>query len=159
MVQDNNSKIFKNAEDIVEYIKPLRAKGKKVVTTNGCFDILHAGHVEYLNEAALQGDILIVGVNSDNVVKKLKGGNRPVQSENDRLTIIAALRMVDCAFVFQEDDPREFIKIIRPDIHVKGGDYTEDIIEKPVVESYGGKISIVSFKQGYSSSEIINKIL
>jgi rfaE bifunctional protein nucleotidyltransferase chain/domain len=129
-----------------------------VVTTNGCFDILHAGHIQYLYDAASLGDILVVGVNSDSVVRKLKGNSRPVQNEQNRLTLIGSLRMVDCAFIFEEDDPREFLKVIKPDIHVKGGDYSEDIIEKPVVEAHGGKIVIVSFKEGQSSTALIEKI-
>lgn len=150
---------FANAEAVREYTTPLKEKGKTIVTTNGCFDILHAGHIQYLAEAAKKGDILVVGVNSDEVVRKLKGSNRPVQSEDDRVAIIGALKMVDCAFIFYEDDPLTFLKVIKPDIHVKGGDYTEDIIEKPVVEEYGGKISIVPFKNGRSTSDIINKIV
>lgn len=159
MAYNNKNSIFKNAESVVEYITPLRKKGKTVVTTNGCFDILHAGHIQYLSEAASKGDLLVVGVNCDKVVKKLKEENRPVQSEDDRVAIVGALKMVDCAFIFSEDDPRDFLNIIKPDIHVKGGDYTEDIIEKPVVEAYGGKISIVSFKGGYSTTDIIKKII
>ena len=148
MAQYNNT-VFETAEAVLEYITPLRKKGKTIVTTNGCFDIIHAGHIQYLSEAASKGEILVVGINCDEVVKKLKGEGRPV----------SALKMVDCAFIFTEDDPRIFLKIIKPDIHVKGGDYTEEILEKPVVEAHGGKISIVSFKEGYSTSEIINKII
>ncbi len=159
MSQNDNDTIFENAEEVVKHISPLKAQGKTVVTTNGCFDVLHAGHIQYLYEAASKADILVVGVNSDIVVNKLKGNDRPVQNEKDRLVLVSALRMVDCTFIFQEDDPREFLKLLKPDIHVKGGDYTKDIIEKPIVESYGGKISIVSYKKGYSSTEIINKIL
>ena len=158
MAQQNNT-VFETAQAVLEHITPLRNKGKTIVTTNGCFDIIHAGHLQYLSEAASKGDILVVGVNCDEVVKKLKGEGRPIQSENDRAAIVSALKMVDCAFIFTEDDPRNFLKIIKPDIHVKGGDYTEEILEKPVVEAHGGKISIVSFKEGYSTSEIINKII
>lgn len=158
MKQNSIDTVFKSVQSVLKYINPLRSKGKKVVTTNGCFDILHAGHIQYLFKASLKADLLIVGVNSDAVVRKLKGKNRPIQTERDRLTLIGALRMVDCAFIFQEEDPREFLNVLKPDVHVKGGDYTEDIIEKPVVESYGGKISIVSYKQGYSSTKIIDKI-
>lgn len=158
MAQYNNT-VFETAEAALEYITPLRKKGKTIVTTNGCFDIIHAGHIQYLSEAASKGEILVVGINCDEVVKKLKGEGRPVQGQNERVAIVSALKMVDCAFIFTEDDPRNFLKIIKPDIHVKGGDYTEEILEKPVVEAYGGKISIVSFKEGYSTSEIINKII
>ena len=157
MAQYNNT-VFETAQAVLEYITPLRNNGKTIVTTNGCFDIIHAGHLQYLSEAASKGDILVVGVNCDEVVKNLKGEGRPIQSENDRAAIVSALKMVDCAFIFTEDDPRAFLKIIKPDIHIKGGDYTEEIIEKPVVEAHGGKISIVSFKEGRSTTGIINKI-
>lgn len=154
----NKDAVFEDVEAVKKHITPFREKCKIVVTTNGCFDILHVGHVQYLSEAASKGDILIVGVNSDEVVKKLKGSNRPIQSEKDRVALIGALKMVDCAFIFREDDPRPFLEILRPDFHVKGGDYTQEIIEKPVVEAYGGKISIVSFKWGCSTTDIINKL-
>ncbi len=159
MSQYVHDAVFKDARSVVEFITPLRAQGKTVVTTNGCFDILHAGHIQYLADAAALGDILAVGVNSDEVVIKLKGSSRPVQNENDRVSLIAALKMVDCAFIFPENDPRTFLEVIKPDIHVKGGDYTEDIIEKPVVEAYGGKIQIVPFKESCSTSIIIDKII
>ncbi len=155
---DNNS-VFKDAQAVSEYITPLRNAGKTIVTTNGCFDILHAGHIQYLSDAALQGDVLVVGVNSDDVVRKLKGTNRPIQDEKARLSIMGALKMVDCAFIFYEEDPRAFLAVIKPDIHVKGGDYSEDIIEKPVVEANGGEISIVSFKDGCSTTDIVSKII
>lgn len=151
--------IFKNAEAVREEILPLRDKGFSIVTTNGCFDILHIGHIQYLSEAALKGDILVVGVNCDSVVRKLKGKNRPIQNEKDRVAIVSALKIVDYAFIFHEDNPNRFIEIIKPDIHVKGGDYNENIIEKPVVEAYGGKINIVSLKENYSTTNIINKIV
>jgi len=156
---NNDENVFKNAKAVLEFITPLRKQGKTIVTTNGCFDILHAGHIQYLSEAASKGDILIVGVNCDAVVRRLKGKNRPVQNERARVAIVGALKMVDCAFVFTEDDPREFIGIIKPDIHVKGGDYTRDILEKESVETNGGVISIVSFKKGFSTTEIVNKII
>ncbi len=159
MSQYMHDAVYNNAQAVAEYLAPLRKKGKTVVTTNGCFDILHAGHILYLADAAALGDILVAGVNSDDVVKRLKGSGRPVQNETDRVSLIAALKMVDCAFIFPENDPRAFLEIIKPDIHVKGGDYTEDIIEKPVVEAYGGKVHIVSFKDGCSTSSIIDRII
>jgi glycerol-3-phosphate cytidylyltransferase len=142
---------------VKDYLAPFRARGMTLVTTNGCFDIIHAGHIQYLTEAAQQGDMLVVGINSDASVKKLKGESRPVQNESDRALIVASLKMVACAFVFPEDNPLAFLHILKPDVHVKGGDYTPDIIEKPVVESYGGRICIVSFVQGRSTSGIISK--
>jgi glycerol-3-phosphate cytidylyltransferase len=149
---------FASAADLRDAIAPLRAQGKTLVTTNGCFDIIHAGHVQYLREAACAGDILAVGVNGDDVVRSLKGATRPLQNESDRLTIVSSLVMVDFAFIFRENDPREFLEILRPDVHVKGGDYTENVIERPVVEKYGGKIKIVSFLAGHSTTGLVKEI-
>jgi rfaE bifunctional protein nucleotidyltransferase chain/domain len=149
---------FDSPAAAAEFLDPLRAEGRRLVTTNGCFDLLHAGHVQYLYDAARLGDLLAVGVNSDEVVGKLKGSGRPLQSQRDRATIIASLKMVDCAFVFGEDDPCAFLRLLQPAIHVKGGDYTTDIIEKPVVESYGGRIAIVSFRDGVSTTGLVDKI-
>ena len=151
--------VFDTAEAVREYIAPLRAAGKKLVTTNGCFDIVHAGHIHYLYEAKHLGDILVVGINSDAAVRKFKGPQRPIQNQYDRVKLMGALRMVDCAFIFNEDDPRAFLEILRPDIHVKGGDYRRDILEKDVVERHGGRIEIVSFIQGYSTTSLVDKIL
>ena len=154
----NEKHIFADAASVAAWIAPLRAEGKTVVTTNGCFDIIHAGHVQYLEEAAACGDILVVGLNSDESVGRLKGPSRPLQSEDDRLHIMAALRSVSAAFIFREDDPRAFIDIIKPDVHVKGGDYGADILERPVVESHGGTIRILSFKDGRSTTGIVRKM-
>ena len=151
--------VFDNAQAVCDFLAPQRAAGKKLVTTNGCFDIVHAGHLQYLYEAQQLGDILAVGINSDAIVRKLKGMQRPLQNEIDRVKLVGALRMVDCAFIFNEDDPRAFLEILRPDIHVKGGDYGRDILEKDVVERYGGRIEIVSFKQGYSTTSLVEKII
>ncbi len=150
--------VFENAEAVKNFLAPFRNKGRKVVTTNGCFDIIHAGHIQYLSEAASLGDILIVGINSDASVQKLKGPSRPLQKQQDRVMVMAALKMVGGAFVFYEPDPRAFLEIIKPDIHVKGGDYTTDIIERPIVEANGGKVAVVSFREGYSTTRIVDKI-
>jgi glycerol-3-phosphate cytidylyltransferase len=150
--------VFPGPHEVRDYFSSLRASGKKLVTTNGCFDILHAGHVRYLNDAKRLGDILVVGVNSDGSVRKLKGPRRPLQGENDRALLIASLRMVDAAFIFREDDPRAFLEILRPDVHVKGGDYGADILEREVVERFGGKIEIVPFVKGYSTTSLVEKI-
>jgi rfaE bifunctional protein nucleotidyltransferase chain/domain len=157
-IQNLNTSIFADAEEVREFIAPLRAAGKKIVTTNGCFDIIHAGHVQYLSEAARLGDVLVVGINSDDVVRALKGPDRPVQNEKDRLLVAGALRMVDCAFIFRENDPRAFLEILRPDVHVKGGDYDRNIIEKEVVERYRGSIAIVSYLPGHSTSSLVSKM-
>ena len=157
-IENLNTSIFADAGDVRDFIAPLRDAGKKIVTTNGCFDIIHAGHVQYLTEAARLGDVLVVGINSDDVVHKLKGPDRPVQNEKDRLLVAGALRMVDCAFIFRENDPRAFLEILRPDVHVKGGDYDRNIIEKEGVERYGGSIAIVSFLPGHSTSSLVSRI-
>jgi len=149
---------FLSVLDIKDEIQKQKNQGKVIVTTNGCFDIIHAGHILYLNEAARLGDILIVGVNCDLVVRKLKGEQRPIQNEQDRLTIVASLRMVDYAFIFRENDPRSFIEVLRPHIHVKGGDYSTNIIEKETVEKYGGRVEIVNFLEGRSTSKLVEKI-
>jgi D-beta-D-heptose 7-phosphate kinase/D-beta-D-heptose 1-phosphate adenosyltransferase len=158
MKNDFANNALKSAMEVRDAIAPERAAGKTLVTTNGCFDIIHAGHVKYLSEASQLGDILVVGINSDAVVRKLKGSTRPLQNENDRVRIMASLRMVDFSFIFCEDDPRAFLEILRPNVHVKGGDYSLDILEKPVVEKYGGRIEIVSFLPNHSTSSIVAKV-
>jgi D-glycero-beta-D-manno-heptose 1-phosphate adenylyltransferase len=150
--------VFLGPHEVREHFSLLRAAGKKLVTTNGCFDILHAGHVRYLSDAKRCGDILVVGINSDESVRSLKGAARPLQNENDRALLIGSLRCVDAAFIFREDDPRAFLEILRPDIHVKGGDYQADLLEREVVERFGGKIKIVPFVKGYSTTSIVEKI-
>ena len=137
-----------------ELVEEAKKSAKKVVFTNGCFDILHTGHVTYLNEAKRQGDILIVGVNSDKSVKKLKGETRPINSENDRAFVLDGLKAVDYTVIFNEDTPEELISI-----HVKGGDYKkEDLPETKIVESYGGEVIILNFVEGKSTTNIIEKI-
>ena len=154
----DNKKVFSSAEEVGSRFRPLRDGGKRLVTTNGCFDILHAGHVRYLYEARALGDILIVGINADAVVKKLKGSSRPLQPENDRCLIVSALEMVDAVFLFNEDDPRAFIETLKPEVHVKGGDYTSAIIEKEAVERNGGIVRIVSFLKNHSTTSLIRKM-
>lgn len=154
----SESRVFKNVHEVKKYLAPLRAKGKTLVTTNGCFDIVHSGHICCLNEAAGLGDLLVVGVNADATVARLKGKGRPIRNQDDRVLVVAVLCMVDGAFVFPEDDPRAFLEILRPDIHVKGGDYTEDIVERETVERHGGRIVIVSYVKGFSTTSLVNKI-
>lgn len=158
MKNSPGNNVLASAMEIGNAIAETRRRGKILVTTNGCFDILHAGHVHYLSEAAQFGDILVVGVNCDKVVQSLKGAGRPLQNEQDRVAIVANLRMVDYAFIFREADPRAFLEILRPDFHVKGGDYTDEIIEKPVVEKFGGKIKIVSYMKDHSTTSLVEKI-
>ena len=142
-----------------EIVESLKSQGKKVVFTNGCFDILHVGHLRYLNEAKRQGDILIVGVNSDRSVKRLKGESRPINSELDRAEMLSGLKAVDYTILFEEDTPERLIGDLKPSIHVKGGDYTkDDLPETKIVESYGGEVRILSFIEGKSTTNIVNKI-
>ncbi len=133
--------------------------GDKVVFTNGCFDVFHAGHAQYLAEAKELGDRLIVGLNSDSSVKKLKGNGRPIQSLEDRAAVLHALRSVDMVICFSEDTPMELITTLIPDVIVKGGDYNiEDMIGKDFIEEAGGEVKILSFKKGISTSNIIARI-
>lgn len=132
---------------------------KKIVFTNGCFDILHVGHVRYMQEAAKLGDILVVGLNSDDSVRRLKGLERPINTQSDRLEMIAALEFVDNVVVFDEDTPYELIKKIQPDVLVKGGDYNPDnVVGRDIVEARGGKLKLLEFVEGKSTSNIIEKI-
>ena len=134
-------------------------EGKKIVFTNGCFDILHLGHVEYLNEAKLQGDVLIIGLNSDQSIKALKGSDRPINTELDRKAMLLNLRAVDCVQVFTEETPLEIIKLIKPDILVKGGDWkVEQIVGSDFVLDRGGSVKSLMFKNGYSTSNLIQSI-
>lgn len=134
-------------------------QNKKIVFTNGCFDILHIGHKRYLQEAATLGDMLVVGVNSDDSVRRLKGPSRPVNNEQDRAEMISALGFVDYVVVFGEDTPYELIKKIQPDVLVKGGDYKpEEVVGKDIVEARGGRLELISFVEGKSTTNIINKI-
>ncbi|KYG62199.1 glycerol-3-phosphate cytidylyltransferase [Bdellovibrio bacteriovorus] len=145
-------------DDIETSLAPLRTQGKKVVFTNGCFDLLHVGHVRYLQEAKALGDVLVVGVNSDASVKKLKGPTRPVQIENDRAEILAALGAVDFTVIFTEETPENLIHKVRPDILVKGGDWSiESIVGAPFVMSYGGKVMSLQFVDGKSTTKLIEK--
>lgn len=137
----------------------IRSENKKLVFTNGCFDIIHKGHVSYLNQAKLMGDYLIVGLNSDKSVKKLKGDDRPVNNENDRAFILDNLKSVDYVIIFNEDTPYELIKLIVPDYLVKGGDWSEnEIVGSDIVTAAGGKVLSLNFINNYSSTGIIEKI-
>ena len=132
---------------------------QKVVFTNGCFDVLHFGHVHYLLEAKKLGDILVVGLNSDNSVRRLKGPARPINGENERAFVLAALSFVDYITVFEEDTPLNLIKIVQPDVLVKGGDYALDqIVGADFVSQNGGIVTTIPFVEGYSSSRIIEQL-
>lgn len=136
-----------------------RFLNSKIVFTNGCFDILHPGHIEYLYKAAEFGHILVIGLNTDNSVKRLKGEKRPLQDENARAVVLAGLGCVDMVVLFEEDTPLNLINKIQPDVLVKGGDYKiEDIVGYSEVLSFGGEVISIPFVDGFSSTNILNKI-
>lgn len=144
--------------DLIDRIAVLKGQDKKIVTTNGCFDILHVGHVRYLQEAKNLGDVLIIGLNTDASVKRLKGDSRPVNNENDRAEVLSALNMVDYVVLFGEDTPVSILSQIQPDIHVKGGDYNvENLPEAKTIQEHGGKLVFVPFVEGKSTTKIIEK--
>lgn len=151
---------IKTKEDLAELRSILVQQGKVVVFTNGCFDILHRGHVEYLEEASQIGDTLIVGLNSDVSAHRLKGKGRPLVPQGDRAYILSALTMVDYVTIFDEDTPLELIKIIKPDVLVKGGDYkVENIVGRRFVEQQGGRVLTIPLVPGRSTTEIIDKVV
>ncbi|MFP4372109.1 MAG: D-glycero-beta-D-manno-heptose 1-phosphate adenylyltransferase [Halanaerobium sp.] len=146
-------------EALKNEIKEKKEAGELVVFTNGCFDILHVGHIRYLKKAASLGDKLVLAVNSDSSVKKLKGGGRPFVPEAERLEMLAALEMIDYLILFSEIDARALLEEIRPQLYVKGGDYRiEDLPEAETVYNYGGKIILISEVKGKSTTNIIKKI-
>lgn len=153
---------IKTRDEIKSIVEDLKLKMKKIVFTNGCYDILHLGHISLLKEAKKQGDILIVGLNTDESVKTIKGPTRPINNENDRADVIASIEGVDYVVLFNEKTPEKIIKMIKPDIHVKGGDYNpydyKKMPEAKIVHSYGGKVHIVKTVDGKSTTNIINKI-
>ena len=146
-------------KDNIDIIKKIKAERKKIVFTNGCFDLLHVGHIRYLSQAKKLGDFLIIGLNSDRSVKKLKGKDRPINSFEDRATLLSALNSVDLVIKFEEQSPENLIKDIVPDVLVKGGDYNiEDIVGYQIVIQNGGQVKTLSFYDGYSSTNYIDKI-
>ena len=143
-----------------EIVSGAKAKGKTVVFTNGCFDLLHVGHVKYLQQARNCGDLLILGLNSDASVKRLKGEKRPLINEHERGHVLAALSCIDFVTIFEEDTPHALIQALQPDILVKGGDYLpKEVVGKDIVESYGGRVEIIPFVDGKSTTQLINQIL
>ena len=145
-------------KNIEKTIKKLKQENKNIVFTNGCFDILHVGHVRYLKESSKFGDVLIVGLNSDLSVKKLKGKTRPINNENDRAEILCALYFVDYVVIFDEDTPEKLLDTIKPDTYTKGADYTIDTLpEAKTVLKNGGKVEFINLVQGKSTTNIIKK--
>jgi len=145
--------------EAVALVNQLRADGKKVVFTNGVFDLLHPGHVRYLQHARTLGDALIVGINSDRSVRAVKGPDRPITPEAERAEILAALACVDAVAIFDEETPYEIISAIAPDVLVKGADWAENaIVGRDVVEARGGRVVRASIEEGYSTTSILKKI-
>ena len=154
------SNMIKSKLSLKKTLTSLKAQGKKIAFTNGCFDILHYGHIKYLEDAKKHCDKLIVAVNTDSSVKKLKGKKRPINSLKDRMRMLAALKSVDFVVSFNEDTPSKIIDYLRPDILIKGADYKiKDIIGNTVVKSYGGKVKRIKYQKGYSVSSLISKIV
>jgi len=148
-------------EELTEIVNQARREGKRIAWTNGCFDIIHAGHVDYLEKSKSYGDLLIVGMNSDESVKRLKGELRPIFSEMNRAKVLCSIVYVDYVVIFTEPSPINMIELLKPDYFIKGGDYTVDTIdqdERKVVESYGGEIVLLPMVEGVSSSIIVEKI-
>ncbi|MDI6839271.1 MAG: D-glycero-beta-D-manno-heptose 1-phosphate adenylyltransferase [bacterium] len=146
-------------KEIVKIRKKAKVEGKVVVFTNGCFDIIHRGHIECLHRAKELGDILIVGLNTDNSIKKFKSKGRPIFNEKDRAAVLCAISFVDYIVLFDESTPQKLIETIKPDILVKGGDYKiNEIVGREIVQKEGGKVVIIPKVPGYSTTKIINKI-
>jgi D-beta-D-heptose 7-phosphate kinase / D-beta-D-heptose 1-phosphate adenosyltransferase len=150
----------KEREEFLKIIKGLKAKDKRIVFTNGCFDLLHVGHIRYLEEARTLGDVLVVGVNSDSSVRKLKGPERPILPVEERTEILSGLGCVDYITTFDELDPLTLITSLQPNVLVKGGDWTkEQIVGREVVEKSGGEVVVIPFVKGASTSNVIETIL
>jgi len=148
-------------EELSDRCEKLRAAGKKLVATNGCFDLLHVGHVRYLQAARALGDFLAVGLNSDRSVRQLKGGGRPITTEDDRAEVLAALRCVDLVTIFPEMRATRFLVAARPAIYVKGGDYTSETLneeERVALKQIGAEIRLIPFEPGYSTSQLLEQI-
>ena len=144
--------------DLVKRLGQWHDQSLKIVFTNGCFDILHRGHVEYLSKASDMGDVLVVGLNTDASVRRLKGEGRPVNDEQARALVLASLGCVDAVVLFDEDTPYELIKLVRPDVLVKGADYKpEEIVGYDIVTSYGGQVKTVPLVEGYSTTKILER--
>lgn len=158
-IQSIKNKIY-NLDKLVLQLKVWEKEGKKIVFTNGCFDIIHQGHIDYLAKAKDLGDKLIIGLNTDQSVSTIKGKNRPIQDEKSRAIILASMQFVDAIIYFSDPTPYELIKAIEPDILVKGADYKpEDIVGYDIVKQKGGEIKTIEFLEGFSTTSIENKII
>jgi len=148
--------IVRDLDTLRRIVSDLRAQGKRIVFTNGCFDIIHAGHVDYLERAREFGDFLIVGMNSDSSIRKIKGEKRPIVPEDLRARVLSGLRAVDCVFIFDEETPIRVIEAVRPDVLVKGADWP---IEKIVGREFAGRVERIPFKYEISTTKIIEKVV
>jgi rfaE bifunctional protein nucleotidyltransferase chain/domain len=158
-LQQIQNKIIRNKESFTPLLEKWRIQDLKIVFTNGCFDLLHRGHVEYLSKAADLGDILVIGLNTDESVSRIKGPHRPIQDEESRAQIMAALLFVDTVVFFNEETPYDLIKLVQPDVLVKGADYQpEDIVGYDILMAKGGEVATIEFLAGYSTSAIEHKI-
>jgi rfaE bifunctional protein nucleotidyltransferase chain/domain len=147
------------SSSLEEVVRKHRQENHQIVTTNGCFDILHVGHLRYLQQAKQLGDILIVLINSDASIQRLKGSNRPILPEAERAELLAGLVCVDYVTIFEQDTPLEYLKQIRPDIHVKGGDYDiSKLPESPLLQEMGTRLEFIPFVEGQSTSNIVERI-
>lgn len=145
---------------LAEHLAPLRRAGKRIVFTNGCFDLLHPGHLYTLTKAKALGDVLVVAINSDASVKRLKGAQRPILKQQERAVMLSALAVVDYVTVFAEDTPLEVIRLLVPDVLVKGGDWSADaVVGRDVVEAHGGKVVLIPYQAGFSTTDIIERII
>lgn len=146
-------------QKLLSLIQKLKTEGKRIIFTNGCFDILHSGHIDYLKKTKELGDILIIGINSDESVKKIKQQNRPINKLLDRMIVLDSIRYVDYVVPFNEETPENLIKIIKPDVLTKGGDWNKkDVVGSDFVKSYGGKTVIIPYIKGKSTTNTIKKI-
>lgn len=155
----NEENMLIKQSELKDLLKKLKEEGKTIVTTNGCFDILHVGHVRYLEKTKSFGDVLIVALNSDKSVKSIKGESRPINNENDRAEVLSALKSVDYVVLFDEDSPIDLLLQIKPDVYTKGADYTiESLPEAKGIMDAGGRIEFISFVEGKSTTSIIEKM-
>ena len=151
---------LRTLEELCQQRQIWKKQGKRVIFSNGCFDLLHPGHITYLQDAKALGDILIIGLNDDASIRRLKGESRPINALQDRAMMLAALKPVDAVVAFSEDTPLHLISTLLPDVLVKGGDYTVDnIVGADVVQAAGGHVTTISFLEGYSSTRLIRKIM
>jgi rfaE bifunctional protein nucleotidyltransferase chain/domain len=151
---------IKSREELAKIIEALKVLGKSVVTTNGSFDLVHAGHIKSFWDAKRHGDVLVIGINSDESVRKYKGDGRPIVPQKERAEMLAALEVVDYVTIFDETEPSKFLESVKPSVHIKGKDWeNKHCPEKEVVERHGGKMEFIDLVQGFSTTNIINKII